>query len=66
MYNNQQLLPFVIISTIPLTIMHDSGSVMRGEIRCQSLLWVKHISDQEYCNSLPSHTFPEILTGECE
>ena len=38
MYNNQQLLPFVIISTILLTIIHDSGSILRGEIKSTATL----------------------------
>ena len=38
--NNQELLKFVIIFLIPMTLMFDSGVILLGEIRCLSLLGV--------------------------
>ena len=34
LFNNQELLYFVIISYILLTLMFDSGVILWGEIRC--------------------------------
>ena len=38
MFNNQELLQFVIISFILMTSMRDSWVVLRGEISVDSLL----------------------------
>ena len=41
LFNNQELLGFVIISLILMTLMCDSGVIQLGEIRCASLSGVK-------------------------
>ena len=41
MLNNQELLYLLIISIILMTLMFDSGVILKGEIRCWSLSGVK-------------------------
>ena len=45
MLNNQEHLELAIISLILVTLMLDSGVILLGEIRCQSLLAVKELRD---------------------
>ena len=33
-FNNQEVLQLIIISFIPMTLMFDSGAILKGEIRC--------------------------------
>ena len=44
LFNNQELLEFVIVSFLLVTLMFDSGVILWGEIRCQSLLGVKGLN----------------------
>ena len=41
LFKNQEVLQFIIISFILMTIMFDSGMILKGEIRCWSLLGIK-------------------------
>ena len=41
------LLQFMITSFILLTLMFDSGVIMKGEIRCQSLIGVKGLNPEQ-------------------
>ena len=41
------LLQIMIISFILLTLMFDSGVIMKGEIRCQSLMGVKGLNPEQ-------------------
>ena len=34
LFKNQEVLQFIIISFILMTIMFDSGMILKGEIRC--------------------------------
>ena len=34
LFNNQEVLKFVIIAFILITLMFDSGVILKGEIRC--------------------------------
>ena len=38
LFTNQELLWLATISVIFVTLMCDSGAIMKGEIRCKSLL----------------------------
>ena len=44
LFNNQELIEFVIVSFLLVTLMFDSGVILWGEIRCQSLLGVKGLN----------------------
>ena len=41
MLNNQEILQLVIISFILMTLMFDSGVILKGEFRCWSLSGIK-------------------------
>ena len=41
LFNNQEVLQLIIISFILMTLMCDSGVILKGEIRCQSLSGIK-------------------------
>ena len=70
---NQGRLGFTIISFILITFMFDSGVIMLGEIRCQSLLRAKgfaldlgacllsHIQNQGYIQKSPFLCFSGLL-----
>ena len=34
LFNNQEVLQFIIIAFILITLMFDSGVILKGEIRC--------------------------------
>ena len=34
LFNNHEILQFIIISLILMTLMFDSGMILKGEIRC--------------------------------
>ena len=44
LFNNQELLEFVIISFLLVTLMFDSGVILVGEIKYWSLLGVKGLN----------------------
>ena len=41
LFNNQEVLQLIIISFILVTLMFDSGVILKGEIRCWSLSGIK-------------------------
>ena len=45
LFNNQEVLQFIIISCILITLMFDSGVMLKGEIRCKSLSGIKGLKE---------------------
>ena len=41
LFNNQEVLQLIIISFILMTLMFNSGVILKGEIRCWSLSEIK-------------------------
>ena len=46
--NNQEVLQFIIISCIVITLLFDSGVILKREIKCKSLLWIKGLKEEGY------------------
>ena len=51
LFNNQEVLQLTIISFILMTSMFDSGVILKGEIRCWSLLGVKGLITAHILNA---------------
>ena len=47
LFNNQEVLRLIIVFFILMTIMFDSGMILKGEIRCQSVLGIKGSKDND-------------------
>ena len=47
-FNNQEVLQFIIIAFILITLMFDSGVILKGEIRCKSLSGIKGLKEAGY------------------
>ena len=45
--NNQEVLRLIIVFFILMTIMFDSGMMLKGEIRCPSVLGIKGSKDND-------------------
>ena len=52
LYNNQEVLQLIIISFILMTLMFDSGVILKGEIRCLSLSGIKGLNNTRCFQSL--------------
>ena len=48
MLNNQEVLQFIIIAFILITLVFDLGVILEGEIRCQSLSGIIGLKEAGY------------------
>ena len=48
LFNNQEVLQLIIISFILMTLMLDSWMILKGEIKCQSLLGIKGLKGSKW------------------
>ena len=48
LFNNQEVLQFIIISCILITLMFDTGLILKGEIRCKLLSGIKGLKEEDY------------------
>ena len=55
LFNNQEVFQFIIISFILMTLMLDSGMILKGEIRCWSLLGIKGLTVTEIQKEAREH-----------
>ena len=48
LFNNQEVIQFIIIAFILITLMFNSGVILKGGIRCKSLSGIKGLKEDSY------------------